>query len=482
MLLNIEKIVFTCFIIILLRDINSSFAEDLKSSENQADYLIISTQHFLDNLDPLISLRESQGLTIKSVNVDTLYGQFQDTLSKQDAIKSFVSYTLEYWSDPKPQYLLLVGDVEFVPSYKVQSRLHDTIYDEDSVSIDDQYAINLYDNDQYPDIAVGRLPVSNNMHLENIIEKIILIEDNLKRKNYTMDYLGLADFREHEYFFENVQDRFTTNILPDYYSYQRIDRREESEYYGMKSDILNILNQGCLFLYYTGHGSPFSWADTSFFQVNDVKSLASNGLPIIFTTAACSQRFDIPDSTTIIEALIQKNKGGTVLSFAPAGLAYSDQGSRIMESLYNKIFEHPEYSLGYIIRLVKGGQAISMDLDDITLRYTLLGDPALKFPSDIVAGIPEPGYESLSKFELYQNYPNPFNSTTVIKLNLLKAGSVTIIAYDINGKKVDTIHDGYLYTGLHAIQWRPNELASGIYLIRMTADNLNRTIRALYIK
>ena len=128
MLFNIEKIVFTCFIIILLSDINNSFAEDLKSSENQADYLIISTNYFLDNLDLLITLRESQGLTIKTINIDTLYSQFQDTLSKQDAIRQFVSYTLEYWSKPKPEYLLLVGDVEYVPSYRVLSEFHDSMF------------------------------------------------------------------------------------------------------------------------------------------------------------------------------------------------------------------------------------------------------------------------------------------------------------------------------------------------------------------
>ena len=468
--------------IILLCSFCFSNTDDLKMESNQADYLIISTNDFLENLGPLISLRESQGLIVKSVNIDTLYNQFQDTLSKQDAIKHFVSYTLDYWSDPKPQYLLLVGDVEFVPSYKVQSHLYDTPYKEDSVSIDDQFAINIYDDNQYPDIAIGRLPVSDNQHLENIIDKIILLEDNLKRENYKTDYLGLADFRKNEYIFEKIQEKFTINTLPDNYSYQRIDRREESEYYGTKSDILSILNQGCLFLYYTGHGSPFSWADTSFFQVNDVKSLASNGLPIIFTTAACSQRFDIPDSTTIIEALIQKNKGGTVLSFAPAGLTYLNLSNQIIESLFMKIFEHPDQSIGKSIMQVKYEHPIGLEQDDTILRFTLLGDPALKLPPDIIADILKPEYESLSKFELYQNYPNPFNSTTIIKVNIPQTGFITINAFDINGEKVDIIQEGFLNQGVHSITWNPTHLASGMYFIRMNADQINQTIRALYLK
>ena len=412
----ILKTGYISFIIfILLLELGYSQSDNLKATNSQTDYLIISTADFQDNLDPLISLRESQGLTVRFVNIDTLYNQFQDTLSKQDAIKYFVSYTLEYWSDPKPQYLLLVGDVEFVPSYKVQSQFHDKGFGEDSVSIDDQFAINMYEEDNNPDIAIGRLPVSDSQQLENIVAKIILIEDSLKRENYTTDYLGLADFRENEYLFENIQDKFTKNILPDYYSYQRIDRRNESDYHGTKSDVLNILNQGCLFLNYSGHGSPFIWADSSFFLVDDIEGLVPNGLPIIFTAIACKQNFDIPDSITIVEALIHKKNGGTVLSFAPAGLAYAHQGSQIMESLFKKLFMHPDYSIGNIIMQVKYEQAIDLEPDNITLRYTLLGDPALKFPSDIIARMPKPDPDILAGFELHQNFPNPFNPKTVIQ-------------------------------------------------------------------
>lgn len=478
----LKRSFISCIIFILIYSYNFCLADDLKSTNNQADYLIISTTDFLENLDQLISLRETQGLTTRAVHIDTLYRQFQDTLSKQDAIKQFVSYTLEYWSEPKPQYLLLVGDVEFVPSYKVQSRFHDTEFGEDSVSIDDQFAINLHEDDPFPDIAIGRLPVSDNQQLQNIVEKTILLEDNLKREDYITDYLGLADFRENEYVFEQIQDNFTKNILPDYYSWQRIDRRIESSYYGTNLDILDILNQGCLFLYYSGHGSPFTWADTSFFQVEDIGSLVPNGLPIFFTAAACKQNIDITDSTSIIEALIRKKYGGTVISFTSSGLSYASLGSQIIKEFFKILFEHPDYSVGNIIQQVKHEQMIGIEPDDLTLRYTLLGDPALKFPADIISGMPESEYELLSEFELHQNFPNPFNSTTVIKVNVPKAGIIFINVYDVKGAKVDVIQEGILNQGEHSLTWNPIHLSSGIYFIHMTANQINQTIRALYIK
>ena len=479
----ILKISYTSFIIcIFFCDNGYSQSDDLVATDNQADYLIISTAEFLNNLDLLISLRESQGLITRSVNIDTLYNHFQDTLSKPDAIKSFVSYTLEYWSDPKPQYLLLVGDVEFIPTYKVPSRFIDYEHPEDSIAIDDQFAINLYDDDQYPDIAIGRLPVSSNQQLESIIAKIIQFETILKREDYPTDYLGLADFRENEYVFEQIQAELTENILPDYYTYQRVDRRSESGYHGTKSDILNVLEQGCLFLSYSGHGSPFMWADSSFFLVDDIEGLVPNGLPFIFTAIACTQSFGIPASVTITEALIRKKDAGTVISFAPAGLAYAYQGGQLIQSFYQKLFEHPDQSIGNIIMEVKHERAIGLEPDDIILRYTLLGDPALKLPPDIIANIPEPNPDILTGFELYQNFPNPFNAKTVIRYTLPVTGKVELSVYNNLGQKVATLVDDVKSAGFYSVEWNADKVSSGIYFYRFEADGYSSVKKMIVIK
>ena len=42
-------------------------------------------------------------------------------------------------------------------------------------------------------------------------------------------------------------------------------------------------------------------------------------------------------------------------------------------------------------------------------------------------------------FEFYYPYPNPFNPSTLIKFGIPDASVVKIIAYDINGRHVDTI-------------------------------------------
>jgi hypothetical protein len=480
-LFELKSILFILICIVAIGTQLYPQVSDLKSIDNQADYLVITTEDFLETIGSLTLYRQSQNLTTQTILTDDIYEQFQDTLSRQEAIRHFVSYALEYWAGPKPQFLLLVGDVEFVPSYKVLSQFHDSELKEDSISIDDHFAINLYEADLYPDIAIGRLPVSTPQQLQNIIDKIIQFETELSRDNYPVDFLGLADYRDNEEAFELALGDFIHNYLPDYYTYQRIDRRNDSPYYGTAQNIIDSIGNGPLFVSYYGHGSPFIWGDSSFFYVDDVQKIISNQLPFILTSLACRQRFDIDDSTSIIEALLYKQNGGAVLTFAPAGFSYYTDGTRILNKFYELLFDEPGLTIGRIIHMTKAYRPITSQ-DDIPLRFTLLGDPALKLPDDLISAIPEYDNVLPELFTLYQNYPNPFNGSTTIKFQLFSSQKVKLEIYDNKGQKTEVILNEFLNGGLHTVQWEPGAVASGIYYVRLTHARNSKVIRALYIK
>ena len=87
-----------------------------------------------------------------------------------------------------------------------------------------------------------------------------------------------------------------------------------------------------------------------------------------------------------------------------------------------------------------------------------------------------------SKFQLCSNYPNPFNPSTMIVFYLPKNEYVTLKIYDIMGREIETLIEGYVPAGEHKLQWSAVGLASGVYLCRMQAKDFSDTIKMIYQK
>jgi hypothetical protein len=85
-------------------------------------------------------------------------------------------------------------------------------------------------------------------------------------------------------------------------------------------------------------------------------------------------------------------------------------------------------------------------------------------------------------FKLEQNYPNPFNPSTKIKFSLPHNDRVTLKVYDILGREVITLIDGYQTAGDHTIEFNGAGLASGIYMYRVSGDNFSETKKMLMLK
>ena len=76
-----------------------------------------------------------------------------------------------------------------------------------------------------------------------------------------------------------------------------------------------------------------------------------------------------------------------------------------------------------------------------------------------------------ARITLEQNYPNPFNGETGIGFRIADYGLVRLRVYDLTGREVMTLIDGYLAAGKHNKGIDASRLASGIYLIRLEAES-----------
>ena len=95
-----------------------------------------------------------------------------------------------------------------------------------------------------------------------------------------------------------------------------------------------------------------------------------------------------------------------------------------------------------------------------------------------------------SSFTLYQNYPNPFNPATTIKYSVPKPGAqngsqlqrVTLKIYDLLGREVASLADGYKAPGTYSVQFNAGSLSNGIYFSRLTAGGYSAVRKMILLK
>ena len=90
-------------------------------------------------------------------------------------------------------------------------------------------------------------------------------------------------------------------------------------------------------------------------------------------------------------------------------------------------------------------------------------------------------------YSLAQNHPNPFNPETAIEFALPSAGEVTLTIYNLTGQEVVTLVHGRLDAGLHTALWDGRdqngvELASGVYIYRITAGTFAKARKMVLVK
>jgi hypothetical protein len=90
--------------------------------------------------------------------------------------------------------------------------------------------------------------------------------------------------------------------------------------------------------------------------------------------------------------------------------------------------------------------------------------------------------ETPTAYSLAQNYPNPFNPSTTFEFKLPQAGQVRLAVFDLSGRLVGTVVDGYRNAGVHKVTFDGSGLASGIYVYRLTAANYAASGKMMLLK
>ena len=123
-----------------------------------------------------------------------------------------------------------------------------------------------------------------------------------------------------------------------------------------------------------------------------------------------------------------------------------------------------------------GAEGVILAREDTVLNITSVRNPD---PVSIPA-----------EFSLSQNFPNPFNPSTTITFEIPQSyanSNVSLSVYNLRGQKIRSLVTANMAAGIHVIRWAgKNDLgqnvASGLYLCRLTAGDFAETNKMLLLK
>ena len=102
--------------------------------------------------------------------------------------------------------------------------------------------------------------------------------------------------------------------------------------------------------------------------------------------------------------------------------------------------------------------------------------------SSSVTDIGDNDNASPTEYKLAQNYPNPFNPSTTIEFVVPTAGIYTLKVYNTLGQEVAKLVENELASGLHKVTFDASKLSSGMYIYKLSGNNVNVSKKMILMK
>lgn len=414
------------------------------------DLVIIAPACFADQLQKLVDHKNDFAMRTFLKTAEEIYDGYagRDNAEQikyfiKDAIETFgIKYVLlvggrapglseEHWYIPA-RYSNIV-DNWMIPEFTYLSDLYFAdIYDEhgdfsswdtDQDGVYGEWSENQSADDicdLYPDVSVGRLACRNNFEVKVMVDKIISYETSADDSWFKKMVAVAGDtYPDNDYFEGENAALESLSYMTDFEQIKLFT--SDGSLTGVR-DVVTTLNQGCGFLLFLGHGSPYAWGthppydDTDLIyglKVHHMMFLQNKEkLPICVVGGCHNSMFNIslfhqfwtygiPALESWSWWLTRALNGGSIATIGNTGLGYGKEDKRNPElggggDYLNVLFfkEYGENSPEFLGDV--WGNAISMYLDEYPIdwlqyafadtaldaktvqQWVLLGDPSLK--------------------------------------------------------------------------------------------------------
>ncbi|GBD02689.1 hypothetical protein HRbin18_02437 [bacterium HR18] len=78
--------------------------------------------------------------------------------------------------------------------------------------------------------------------------------------------------------------------------------------------------------------------------------------------------------------------------------------------------------------------------------------------------------EPMGSFTLWPVYPNPAREAVTVRFMLTRPSEVHLRVYDLLGRQVAVLHEGFHTAGMHEVTWSTSALPAGLYVVQLEAS------------
>jgi hypothetical protein len=353
----------------------------LRSSDNQADWILIAHRAFLDPVQPLVAQRQAQGLSTIAVALEDVYGEFGFGETSPQAIRDFIAFAFHRWSPPSPRYVLLLGDSTYDPKgfLKPQTTLEDRLPSPLVKSsflwtASDPLYASVNGEDLIPDLAIGRITAQSPEEVQDAVAKILDFENAA----LTLDGKAVlvADVPDQAGNFEQDVNEIAS-LLPG-----RDVRRLFFAQLGAATQpaVIAAFDSGVSLLSFVGHGSAGVWGrGGGVLRVTDVPSLQPQPVQPFVLTMTCSNGYFLsPWMNSLTEGLLLAPQEGAIAAFSPTGLSLNDAAHLYHKAVVQQLQTGHHARIGDLVLAAQSDYAQTGAFPELLSIYHLFGDPALK--------------------------------------------------------------------------------------------------------
>lgn len=358
-----------------------------------ADYLVITHSDFRSALDPLLALRQSQGLSVAVEDVAAIYDAF-DGRPTGEAIRAYLANAYATWN-PRPAYVLLVGDGTFDPRrYQPDSLptylppyLADADPFTDETAADNRY-VAVHGSDALPDMALGRLPVNSPAEAQAIVGKIVQAETNPAPGTWNSVVAFLSDNADEAGNFPATSQAMAAAYIAPPFSAQQI--LVTSPITPTYQAVLGRWNVGMSLMLYNGHASVRQLAAERAFHADDVAGLTNaSRLPVVLHMTCFTGMYHLRTGASLDERLARQPNAGAAAVWGSTSLGVANGHDELAKGFLQALFVQQQPVIGMATLAGKarlaGSQVSGQDLLD---TFNLLGDPAFRFNLAVSPGFP----------------------------------------------------------------------------------------------